>query len=284
MIAIKQLKDASIEDLHAAWQEGFKGYPLNLTQAQLANMLMRRGYDSVLSWGAYDDGKLVSFTMNGIGVYNGIATAYDTSTATIEQYRGKGLATAIFETLLPVLKSRDIKQYVLEVLCTNNGAISVYERQGFKIIRELAYFLQHMDKLDVEIKPVPKQYELKDIDLSYKDEMPAMWDFEPSWQNSFESIARVLDDFKMVGAFAGDKLIAYGITVPESGDITQLAVHADFRRQGIGSGILKALLTLNKYPSVKAISIDTTCPAMAAFFTHNGIPQGGTLYEMILPL
>jgi GNAT superfamily N-acetyltransferase len=71
---------------------------------------------------AFDSNEIVSFTLNGIGNFNGIPTAYDTGT--LKEYRGKGLATQIFEYSIPYLKEMNIQQYLLEVLQHNTKAVS----------------------------------------------------------------------------------------------------------------------------------------------------------------
>jgi len=105
--------------LFEAFQEAFKGYEMQLTQAELLKMLHRRGFTPKLSFGAFSGEKLVSFTFNGTGSFNNILTAYDTGTGTIEEYRGKGLASRIFEYSIPHLKSAGISQYLLEAIQSN---------------------------------------------------------------------------------------------------------------------------------------------------------------------
>lgn len=41
-------------------------------------MLPRRGYEPRLSFAVFDEGRIVAFTLNGIGLFNGVKTAYDT--------------------------------------------------------------------------------------------------------------------------------------------------------------------------------------------------------------
>jgi ribosomal protein S18 acetylase RimI-like enzyme len=105
-------------------------------------MLKRRGFNPDLSFAAFDNNEIVSFTFNGIGNFNGIPTAYDTGTGTLKSHRGKGLATQIFEYSIPYLREAGIRQYLLEVLQHNTKAVSVYKNLGFKTSREFNYFAQ----------------------------------------------------------------------------------------------------------------------------------------------
>ena len=77
-IRIKSLKDTSFDELFEAFRQAFAEYEMQLNRAELQAMLKRRGFDPELSFAAFDGDKIVSFTCNGIGDFNGIRTAYDT--------------------------------------------------------------------------------------------------------------------------------------------------------------------------------------------------------------
>ncbi len=94
-------------------------------------MLSRRGFVPSLSFGIFEGDKLISFTLNGIGQFNGEKTAYDTGTGTIKEYRGRGLASKIFTDSLPFLKQAGVSQYLLEVLQHNTNAVGVISKTRF---------------------------------------------------------------------------------------------------------------------------------------------------------
>ncbi|MBN9483615.1 MAG: GNAT family N-acetyltransferase [Bacteroidetes bacterium] len=281
---IRSLKDISFDALYTAWDEAFKGYAASWSREELQKDLRRRGYTPELSFGTFDNEKLVSFTLNGIGTFNGIKTAYDTGTATVTDYRGKGLATKIFEAAVPYLKDAGCKQYLLEVLQDNTSAISVYKKLGFTITRGFNYFRQEADKVQMKHTALLQHEAIQPITIALKTDMTALGDHEPSWQNSFESIERAPYDFVIAGAYNADKLIGYGILAPATGDITQLAVHKDHRRQGIGSAILHSILQSNRSGKIKVINTEETDNAITSFLEANGIPKCGSQYEMILPI
>jgi len=284
MEIIRSLGDTGFETLFNAFNDAFCDYEIQVNRKELSIMLERRGFSPGLSFGAFDDEKLVAFTCNGTGMFKGVNTAYDTGTGTIGKYRGKGLATKIFEYSLPFMKQNGIRQYLLEVLQHNPNAIKVYTNLGFNVSREFNYFKQNVDEVKLNAHVLPAKFHIQETGLNHKDEMALFWDFIPSWQNSFEAISRRPDDFKMVAAFEGRQLIGYGIVEPESGDITQLAVSKTQRRQGIGSGILKEMIRLNKFGTVKAINTEITCTAITHFFESNNIPLKGKQFEMVKAL
>lgn len=284
MMEIKNLAGISSDALFAAFSDAFADYEITLAQQEFQKMLIRRGFDAALSFGAFDNGRLVSFTCNGIGNFSGLATAYDTGTGTLKEYRGQGLASQVFKESIPFLREAGIRQYLLEVLQHNDPAVSVYRKMGFTVSREFSYFVATSETLLLKEKQLPEGYSLKPVSLEDVSDPQAMCDFSPSWQNSFEAIKREPEDFRFIGVQYRNRMVGYGIVEPASGDITQLAVHPDHRRRGLGTAILREIALLNRYTGIKAINTETSCRAMEAFFISNGLPIKGKQFEMIRKL
>jgi ribosomal protein S18 acetylase RimI-like enzyme len=137
---IKSLEKTDIGAIYKAFNQAFADYEIQITEEQFNVMIKRRGFNPELSFAAFIGNEIVSFTLNGTGIFNGILTAYDTGTGTIKEYSGKGLATKVFEYSIPYLRDANIKQYLLEVLQHNTRAVSVYKNLGFEVTREFYYF------------------------------------------------------------------------------------------------------------------------------------------------
>ena len=281
---IKSLGKTSTGQLFEAFQQASMDYEIQLNKHELLRMLKRRGFDPELSFAAFENGKIVAFTCNGTGNLNGIPMAYDTGTGTLKDYRGQGLATQVFEHSVPYLRAAGIKEYLLEVLQHNTGAVSVYRKLGFEVTREFYYFRTENDRIRNEVKPNGRPLTVQPIDLNEFDSIPGFWDFEPSWQNSIESVNRSPGDFNCLGAFAESKLVGYGVFEPSSGDFTQLAVDRSYRRKGIGSLLLQKMLESNKQRSVKIVNTETGCESVNAFLRAKQIEPTGKQFEMIKKL
>lgn len=244
-------------------------------------MLERRGFSASHSFGAFDSNKLVSFTFNGIGIHLGKSTAYDTGTGTIKEYRGQKLAGKIFEVSIPHLKEEGIEQYLLEVLQHNTPAFNIYKDQGFKISREFNYYFTDYQQLALNQNQISHDYQLQEIAFDQIEKCSSFWDFQPSWQNSLEAINRRHNDFYFVGCFHQTILVGYGILDPKSGDITQIAVDKDKRRQGIATQLFNHLIEKNRYSSVKILNTEKGYQPMEEFIKSFEIPLAGLQYEMI---
>lgn len=281
---IASLHDISFEKLFEAFQKAFSDYDFQLKADELRTMLTRRGFQADLSFGAFVKGELVAFTFNGIGSFKGVRTAYDTGTGTIKEFRGRGMATQIFNYSIPVLKVAGVKQYLLEVLQHNTKAVSVYKKLGFQVTREFNYFSQDANQLKYGNKKIPAGYVIKEIELPEVNDLNGFYDFIPSWQNSFDSVKRMQEDFLISGAYHNSNLIGFCIFDPNSGDITQIAVHREHRRKGIASVLLQRMLEYNRHDAVKCVNAETSCESIIHFLNAFSIPIKGKQFEMIRKL
>lgn len=281
---IRSLHDVGFTTLFKAFSRAFADYEVQINELQLQTMLTRRGYLPRLSYGAFDGDELVAFTLNGIGLFGGIPTAYDTGTGTLAAYRGQVLATKIFEHSIPYLREAGIRQYLLEVLQHNMKAVSVYRNLGFEVSREFNYFMQANEKMNTKMTKPSHSCSIQKVDVATCQSALGFCDFHPSWQNSFESIGRAADDFLCFGAFVENRLMGACIFEPASGDVTQLVVAPTYRRKGIGTALLQEALSRNKYATVKVINTDTACTGMTAFLKARNIELKGQQFEMIKTL
>jgi ribosomal protein S18 acetylase RimI-like enzyme len=291
-MVIKTLSSTPISEIINVHVQAFAEYELQLNDEELKTMWKRRGFNPTLSFAAFEEDKIVSYTLNGIGNFNGLKMAYDTGTGTLKEYRGKGLATKIFEHSIPFLKAASITHYLLEVLQHNTKAFSVYQKIGFEIAREFNYFVWKNEDINLEIKNIEipvtiKQLDIEDIEISRfaandnQYGISNFWDFEPSWQNSFESICRAKEDFICLGAFVAKRLVGYCVFEPNSGDITQIAVDKPFRRKGIASLLLYEISKLNRTAKTKLLNTDISCSSIIDFLKAKNIEIAGKQFEMI---
>ncbi|WP_029904988.1 GNAT family N-acetyltransferase [Prevotella sp. 10(H)] len=277
---IKLLSNISFDTIFEGFSMAFAEYEMQRDKAQLQTMLKRRGFNPDLSFAAFHGEKIVAFTLNGTGNYNGISTAYDTGTGTLKEYREQGLATRIFEYSIPYLREAGLKQYLLEVLQHNTKAVSVYRNLGFEITREFYYSSQNNEEIN-NGKDFDPSYTVNPINIEMLKSFTAFWDFVPSWQNSFDSIQRTADDFIFLGVIIDDRIAGYCAFEPVSGDITQIAVDKKYRRKGVASLLLNEMIKLNKNSALKIVNSDILCDSITGFIKAKNIEVKGKQFEMI---
>ncbi len=281
---IRSLQKVSFDRIFKAFRSAFEDYEVQLNKNQLKDMLKRRGFVSSLSFAAFEGEDIVSFTLNGIGVFNGQKAAYDIGTGTIKEFRKKGLVSEIFNYSLPFLKEAVIQTYILEVLQHNSKAISAYQNIGFKVSREFNYYIQKNEEVRLENPILDSSYRIQQIKLPPGNLITKFWDFTPSWQNSLISIKREPNNFKVFGVFMKQKLIGYSVLEPNSGDLAQIAVDSEFRRKGIASYMLKEILQYNKHHSIKILNIQADCKSISDFLKSIDVLLAGKQFEMLKQL
>ena len=139
---IKNLSTTPLEDIVACTCDAFADYFVKMPSDVEYWRKRYKGarVDYKLSFGAFDQNKLVAFIINGIDEIDGIPVAFNTGTGVIEAYRGRKLVDQIYQHAIPILKDHGIQKCQLEVIQKNGRAIRVYERIGFKIQRGLNCF------------------------------------------------------------------------------------------------------------------------------------------------
>ena len=114
--------------------------------------------------------------------------------------------------------------------------------------------------------------------------MKEFWDFEPSWQNSIDSINAVSDAFIYSVVRFNDSIVGYGVIDKKTGDIPQIAVNKNYRYKGIASSIITGLIKNTDSHNINVINVDGESKSMMNLLLKLGFKYGVSQYEMILKL
>ncbi len=267
---IRNLAYTDFDTLFRGFERAFADYEIRFDKGEVHSMLKRRGYNPELSFAAFDNGEIVAFTLNGTGTFNGLPTAYDTGTGTVEKYRGQRIAGKIFTYSVPFLKEAGIGQYLLEVLQANRKAISVYRRMNFEVTREFDCFRQTIGLINN--RNGNTDCSIEQVDTDAVRQAQGCCDFTPSWQNSIDSIERGASDLTCIGAFLDGNMVGHCVFDVHTGDLTQIAVQNEYRRNGIASRLLQEAVGRMKTDFVKVLNIASDNRTMPAFLESWNIP------------
>lgn len=277
---VRTLEHITNDVLADTFSAAFADYPTQFSHSQIFSILKRRGYRGDFSVGMFDNGRLVSFVLNGVRSHNGLLTAYDTGTGTIKEYRGKGLTKRLLNEAVATVKSKGVEQYLLEVLCENAPAVALYEKNGFRTDRIFLCHSQSMSKIQLPDSKT-NHIEIEALDVSsVTDTYGQFCDFTPSWQNSVKSILAAHDELIGFRAKVGANTVGLVVGDPHHGDIAVLAVAPGMRRIGIGTELLKSFVAHNRSDIVKILNIDERCQSLPEFLKRCNIPESVRQYEM----
>lgn len=252
----------------------------DLSEQQFRNHFALNAVDLRSSVGMIENDKLVAFTLNGFGQWNGRRTVYDAGTGVLPDFRRRGYGFAMFDVMMPIFKERGYEQYLLEVVTTNKNAISMYEKLGFGKIRTLS-LLEIAGEVNFGHEAL-LSVELRDIDHPDWEYLQTFWDGEPSWQNSASAIERSRLNKRFIGAFHQDVCLGYIVYSAGNGRIAQIAVDPNYRGLGIGSQLLKKLFAEHNGGSApQVINIDRSLHEAMTFFENRGFKTKLNQFEML---
>jgi len=285
-IVYKQLTNVPTEILHKSWVNAFSDYavPISSTMQELQYMLERRGYNENFSFGAFDKDNLIGFILNGVRKWDGKLTAYDTGTGLNKEYRRQGIATQLFDRSLPIFKNNDIEQYLLEVLHPNKAAFNLYSKKGFEVKREFDCYISPISKTNFRIQTPRIEFQITELKELEWELLKSFWEYKPSWQNSMASIEQKLNNLTILGIMANSDLVAYGIIENHTGDIPQIAVKESYRRNGIGTALLRKLLDFSTTDQIRIINVVQDYIPFKSFMNSINLSPEIGQYEMLLKL
>lgn len=284
MFEYRTLEGVDIEDIHQAFVYAFSDYQvkMDLPLWKLQNMLRRRGYVAEKSMGVFKDGMLVGFILNGCRMWADKRTVYDLGTGVIPEQRKKGLTTKLFQKVQEQLRAENIEQYLLEVIQQNTAAYELYSKKGFEITRTFScYKLQKSQYKPQNVYKVEKTSAFSDAQWM---ELKKFWDFEPSWQNSIESVCAASEDFDFFTVCIEGAVVGYGIIERKTGDIPQLAVDRNHRHKGIGGSIMSELVNSTEADRVAVLNVDDSSKVTKDYLCELGFEHYVDQYEMIMDL
>ena len=278
IMEITSLEATEFTVLHRAFLNAFSDYVVKMQpdEDQLRELFARRGVDLSLSAGAFADNTLVGFTFNALGQYQNVMTAYDAGSGVLPAYRRQGISDKIFQFLIPRLTAAGVEHYLLEVIEQNVAAVKLYEKIGFRFSRKFDVFVGTPQVSESSL------FEIHEIQPDW-ERWREMWDWEPSWQNSSDSLQRSRKEKLFRGVFLEDRCIGYGILFPESGDVPQFCVDRKFRGRGAGKLLMHALQNLSSVP-LRFINLDSSSEPTIHFMESCRIPRFGCQLEMRLIL
>ncbi|MCD4683683.1 MAG: GNAT family N-acetyltransferase [Bacteroidales bacterium] len=287
-VTYKNLVNVSFEELHKTFVDAFSDYAVDvsyMTHYVMENRAIKNGYDPESSVGAFNDSKLVGFTLVGIDNHYETPSAFDIMTGLVKDYRGKGIASQMFDFIIPSLKEKKIKQFYLEVLQENNAAIRAYQKAGFKINRSLDCFTLDIKKLKItEQLRIPLSF--KNLDKSIIDYFETFADWTPSWENSFSAIKRIPDDVLIIEAEYSINKVGLIVYYPTLNWIMAFLVDPKYRKIGVGSALIKKLIDeINgSVDIIKFLNIQSEDEDLINFLKASGFELMTGQYEMTYKL
>lgn len=271
--------------IHKTFIAGFADYIIKfeLTERQFQNHITLNAVDLDRSAACFEGKKPIGLSLNGFGDWEGKPTIYDAGTAVLPEYRRRGVSRSMFDWMIPLFTDEGFEQFLLEVITSNDPAIRLYEKLGFRRTRELLLLeaaslsasSDHGDESDIDVREIHRHENIP---------YASFWEGKPSWQNSIAAVERSIQMKRVFGAFKGPECIGYIVFSAGMGRLAQLAVHRDYRRKGIGTRLLIEMQRDAPGQNLQVINLDESMTESVVFFQNRGFKKVLGQFEMLMEL
>ncbi len=288
---IRTLRPNELPAVHELIVDAFTVYPvrMQLSLADLEALLIRRGADWSVSFGAFREGKLIGVIMTAVDEWPALHMgAYAVITAVRQGWQGRGVLSAMFEWLSLALDRRGVTQMQLEVLIDNPKARRAYERLGFDPERHLFCFelpplerpQRFCEQLGLDVFEGPAAVEAQERHAS---SWTSFWSLTPAWTGSTPTVERTASRVLFEASWE-DELAGYAVLEPGSGELLQLAVSPEHRRRGIGTELVRACQEWGDRPTLEVLNVDDSGDrgVMIAFLRALGGELAAVQLELVL--
>ncbi|MCU0395122.1 MAG: GNAT family N-acetyltransferase [Chitinophagaceae bacterium] len=280
-LSIRNLSGLSVAVLTNTFNQAFSDYlvPVQLTTVQMQLKMQQEQIDPAWSAGAFHGDELVALILHGYRANEGRKLLYNAGTGVVPGWRGRGLTHALYQWFLPQAKSAGIARISLEAICTNERAIHVYEKIGF---RRQRHFNLWKGAIPEAYCKQPLVFDTP-LAMEWIQVMP-WWTAAPCWSASPEAVDALGADVLKLIARIGHEVAGYCAVARHSGRLLQLCVAPPYRKQGIGSALLAEACKRLMREELLALNVDKSDTATNRFFENRHWQRMLQQYEMSLTL
>ena len=228
--------------------------------------------DYKLSYGMFDDGKLVGFIIHAVDYKDGKLTAYNTGTGVIPEYRGQKIIKSLYDYAIVDLKTNGIECCTLEVIIENEIALKTYLGIGFEVQKTFKIYrgsINIEDSLVIELNEKP----FENIDWS---KLPNQEYY--SWDNRKESIQN--SNYKYYEVSFEGEIESFFIINVENQYIPQFDLLKD--ESGAWQRLFCGISQLSK--PIKINNVDDRLADKVEILNAVGLDNPADQYEMFLKL
>lgn len=271
---VRKLSTKTVTEVLECFLLAFEGYYVKMPTDH--NYYKARwkaaGVDFNLSYGMFDEDKLVAFIIHAVDNRAGKLTAFNTGTGVLPEYRGRRIVKSIYEYALNDLLQNGIERSTLEVITKNEKAVRAYQAVGFKISKNYHCFAGEIAVENTEL------FELKGIALSDVD-----WAGLPnqqyySWDFQKETI--LARNYAFYHVLNEGKPESYFIIGQENHYLAQFDL-LNHQKDG-WERLFSAIKQVS--PSVKIINVDDRQTGKLEYIQSIGLPNTVDQYEMELDI
>jgi ribosomal protein S18 acetylase RimI-like enzyme len=186
---MRRLSTCSFEQAVQIWNEGFRGYFVDVTFS-LDVYLSRLRQESLSpehSLIMFQGGKPAGFLLNGMRNYAGQKVAWNGGTGVSPEFRGQGIGKLLVAAALELYAAERVTLATLEAITENRSAISLYEKFGYEMVDRLVFLENRSACPALASSCEAAFYQTQDITPAAVARLE-FYDTSVAWQNQWQSL------------------------------------------------------------------------------------------------
>ena len=228
--------------------------------------------DFNLSYGMFDDEKLIGFIINAVDERNGTKIAFNTGTGVLPEYRGKKIVKSIYDYAISDLKMNGITKCSLEVITENCKAIKYYQSIGFEICKTLECYSGNINlKISEKVELDKGSYDTFDWNNLPNQDLYS-WDFHSRTIKS--------GDYSYYQIIKDNLPESYFVINPKNGYLAQFEILEE--NKGNWNRLFNGIKNISE--TIKIINIDKRLSEKIEFINSIGLSKTVNQYEMEMEL
>lgn len=269
---IKSLENTPVQTIVDTLNLAFSDYmiPINFTIDYVNERWTASGVDYKMSFGVFDENKLVGFIIHAINIYGDAKVAYNASTGVIPSHRRKGLLTKLYDTAISKLQENGIQKSTLEVITSNERAILAYKKVGFNIDRHYKLY-----KFKWSRRVTSEKYNIEFKENFDFENFDQLQNYFPSIENQNHCLAAYQNNLNVVLAKENNNIVGYILFHKTTKRIHRLGVFEN-NWEKYGTHLFSGLPAEN----YNIINVDTSNKNIHAFFYKMNFENYIDQYDM----
>ncbi len=263
-LSLRVFRHSELTDIYLACTDAFEDYqfPVQFTLEEFRYKFMTRLQTRLeLSAGVWHKEKLVAFTL--VSCFED--QCYLSCLGVRKDWRRIGLSKKLLAFQEELVAHDDSNELILDVLGSNDVAVSVYEQAGYQIIRKLTTYSISRDIIlksqsfphqivPADHVPWEEVYAWRECELPF---LNGRWVIRPGVTH--DSVLSYRDEKGTGGVIVFDK---------HNGRIPLLMVRPDLRRQGLGKALLREAAQLILSKEVICFNIPEEASGINSFLSN----------------
>ncbi len=144
---VRNLKEVSFNEIVDCFLLAFENYYVKIPSNKdyYKQRWTAAKVDYNLSYGMFENGRLIAFIIHAVDKRFGVKTAFNTGTGVIPEFRGRKIVNSIYDSAIADLRKNGIEKSTLEVIQKNEKAVRAYKNVGFKTCKEYNCFAGNIE-------------------------------------------------------------------------------------------------------------------------------------------